>query len=138
MVISIHYHCYARTLSHSRNYIIYVSFVNDIEFASNVLSLTYLKTTVHHLSKVGDMRRSDSFPALLPQIPGQLKIHPAGLVWKRPGGKVVDVAKPDIQQVTWLRVPKGYQLALRLAGGSKVKFAGFREQVSPPSLSFFF
>ena len=59
-------------------------------------------------------------------------------MWKRPGGKVVDVAKPDIQQVTWLRVPKGYQLALRLAGGSKVKFAGFREQVSPFFLYFFF
>ncbi|KAJ7554225.1 hypothetical protein O6H91_06G131900 [Diphasiastrum complanatum] len=61
--------------------------------------------------------------------PGQLKIHPGGFLWKKSGGgKVVEVAKGDISSLNWTRVPKGYQLAIRLKAGSNVKFNGFREQ----------
>ncbi|KAJ7554222.1 hypothetical protein O6H91_06G131700 [Diphasiastrum complanatum] len=66
--------------------------------------------------------------------PGQLKIHPGGFLWKKSGGgKVVEVAKGDISSLNWTRVPKGYQLAIRLKAGSNVKFNGFREQVRAKS-----
>ncbi|KAG6545542.1 hypothetical protein Mapa_013144 [Marchantia paleacea] len=61
--------------------------------------------------------------------PGQLKIHPGGFVWKKTGGgKVVDVAKADITSLSWTRLPKGYQLGVKMRAGSNVKFSGFREQ----------
>lgn len=64
------------------------------------------------------------------QNPGQLKIHPGGFVWKKTGGgKVVDVAKADITSLSWTRLPKGYQLGVKMRAGSNVKFSGFREQV---------
>eukprot|EP00271_Cylindrocystis_brebissonii_P023257 TRINITY_DN9551_c0_g1_i1.p1 TRINITY_DN9551_c0_g1~~TRINITY_DN9551_c0_g1_i1.p1 ORF type:complete len:703 (+),score=221.90 TRINITY_DN9551_c0_g1_i1:239-2347(+) len=61
--------------------------------------------------------------------PGQLKVHPDGFVWRKTGGgKTVEVPRGEISNVTWMRVPKGYQLAVRLKAGVKVKFNGFREQ----------
>ena len=41
----------------------------------------------------------------------------------------MEVARADIAGLVWLRVPRGYQLAVKLKAGSKVKFSGFREQV---------
>uniref|UniRef100_A0A0D6QY19 FACT complex subunit SSRP1 n=1 Tax=Araucaria cunninghamii TaxID=56994 RepID=A0A0D6QY19_ARACU len=61
--------------------------------------------------------------------PGQLKIHSGGIIWrKQGGGKVVEVGKPDIAGLSWTRIPKGYQLGVRLKAGLNVKFNGFREQ----------
>ncbi|CAM6091136.1 unnamed protein product [Calypogeia fissa] len=61
--------------------------------------------------------------------PGQLKIHPGGFVWRKTGGgKVVDVSKADISALSWTRLPRGYQLAVKMRAGSNVKFSGFREQ----------
>ena len=61
---------------------------------------------------------------------GQLKIYPGGFLWKKSGGgKVVEVSKTDIFSLSWTRVPRGYQLSVRLKAGSNVKFNGFKEQV---------
>jgi hypothetical protein len=63
--------------------------------------------------------------------PGQLKIHPGGFVWRKTGGgKAFDVLKADISALSWTRLPKGYQLAVKTKTGSNVRFSGFREQVS--------
>ncbi|XP_059069864.1 FACT complex subunit SSRP1 isoform X2 [Cryptomeria japonica] len=61
--------------------------------------------------------------------PGQLRIHSGGIIWrKQGGGKVVEVGKPDIVSLSWTRIPKGYQLAVKSKAGLNVKFNGFREQ----------
>jgi structure-specific recognition protein 1 len=61
--------------------------------------------------------------------PGQLRIHSGGIVWKRQGGgKVVDVAKNEVKSLSWTRVPRGYQLGVKLKAGLNIKLAGFREQ----------
>lgn len=50
-------------------------------------------------------------------------------MWRKSGGgKVVEVSKADISSLSWTRVPKGYQLGVRLKAGSVVKFNGFKEQ----------
>eukprot|EP01018_Ginkgo_biloba_P011099 Gb_14151 [translate_table: standard] len=60
---------------------------------------------------------------------GQLRIHSGGIVWrKQGGGKVVEVAKADVLSLSWTRVPRGYQLGVKLKAGLNVKFTGFREQ----------
>lgn len=65
----------------------------------------------------------------LSQNVGQLKIYPGGFLWKKAGGgKVVEVSKTDISSLSWTRVPRGYQLGVRLKAGSNVKFNGFKEQ----------
>lgn len=61
--------------------------------------------------------------------PGHLRIHSGGIVWKRQGGgKVVDVAKNEVKSLSWTRVPRGYQLGIKLKAGLNIKLAGFREQ----------
>lgn len=61
--------------------------------------------------------------------PGQLRIHSGGIVWrKQGGGKVVEVGKQEISGLSWTRIPKGYQLGVKLKAGLNVKFNGFREQ----------
>jgi structure-specific recognition protein 1 len=61
---------------------------------------------------------------------GQLKIHPGGFLWKKSGGgKVVEVSQRDVSSLSWMRIPRGYQLGVRLKAGSNVKFNGFKEQV---------
>lgn len=61
--------------------------------------------------------------------PGQLRIHSGGIVWRRQGGgKVVDVAKNEVKSLSWTRVPRGYQLGVKLKAGLNIKLAGFREQ----------
>ncbi|MCO5586963.1 hypothetical protein L7F22_040908 [Adiantum nelumboides] len=60
---------------------------------------------------------------------GQLKINSGGFIWKKTGGgKVVEVSKADVSSLSWTRVPRGYQLGVRLKAGSNVKFNGFKEQ----------
>ncbi|URD86579.1 hypothetical protein MUK42_28561 [Musa troglodytarum] len=61
--------------------------------------------------------------------PGQLKVHAGGIAWrKQGGGKIIDVDKADIARVTWMKVPRAYQLGVRLKDGLFYKFIGFREQ----------
>ncbi|ERN03798.1 FACT complex subunit SSRP1 [Amborella trichopoda] len=61
--------------------------------------------------------------------PGQLRIHSGGIVWrKQGGGKVVEVGKSDLVGVSWMKVPKSYQLGVRIKAGLVYKFIGFREQ----------
>eukprot|EP00270_Netrium_digitus_P014912 TRINITY_DN5150_c0_g1_i6.p1 TRINITY_DN5150_c0_g1~~TRINITY_DN5150_c0_g1_i6.p1 ORF type:complete len:701 (+),score=261.43 TRINITY_DN5150_c0_g1_i6:184-2286(+) len=61
--------------------------------------------------------------------PGQLKVHPEGFLWRKTGGgKMVEVAKADVDSLSWTKLPHAYQLAIRLKAGTKVKFNGFREQ----------
>ncbi|CAI5964383.1 unnamed protein product, partial [Closterium sp. NIES-64] len=60
------------------------------------------------------------------QTPGQLRVHTGGLAWRKlGGGKQVDVQRTDMAGVVWMRVPRGYQLCVRLKAGGKVKFNGF-------------
>eukprot|EP00250_Pteridium_aquilinum_P013650 c21482_g1_i1 orf=159-1715(+) len=60
---------------------------------------------------------------------GQLKIYSGGFLWRKAGGgKVVEVSKADVSSLSWTRVPRGYQLGVRLKAGSNVKFNGFKEQ----------
>ncbi len=67
----------------------------------------------------------------LKQNPGQLRINPVGFYWRKiGGGKEVEVPKNEISSLSWTRVPKGYQLGVKLKAGQDVKFNGFREQVA--------
>ena len=64
------------------------------------------------------------------QNPGQLKVHSAGILWKKQGGgKAVEVDKSDIIGVTWMKVPRTNQLGVRVKDGLFYKFTGFRDQV---------
>ena len=64
------------------------------------------------------------------QNPGQLKVHSAGILWKKQGGgKAVEVDKSDIVGVTWMKVPRTNQLGVRVKDGLFYKFTGFRDQV---------
>ncbi|KAM0932683.1 putative chromatin remodeling & transcriptional activation HMG family [Dioscorea sansibarensis] len=61
--------------------------------------------------------------------PGQLRVHSGGISWKKQGGgKVVEIEKADISRMTWLKVPRSYQLGVRIRDGLFYKFIGFREQ----------
>lgn len=61
--------------------------------------------------------------------PGQLRVHSGGIAWKRQGGgKVVEIGKTDIAGVTWMKVPRAYQLGVRIKDGLFYKFIGFRDQ----------
>eukprot|EP00252_Welwitschia_mirabilis_P021283 TRINITY_DN5415_c0_g1_i1.p1 TRINITY_DN5415_c0_g1~~TRINITY_DN5415_c0_g1_i1.p1 ORF type:complete len:652 (+),score=167.25 TRINITY_DN5415_c0_g1_i1:276-2231(+) len=61
--------------------------------------------------------------------PGQLRVHSGGIVWKKhSGGKIIDTPKNELSRLSWTRVPRGYQLGIKLKSGLSVKFAGFREQ----------
>jgi structure-specific recognition protein 1 len=69
------------------------------------------------------------------QNPGQFKVHYGGLAWKRQGGgKTIDIDKADVTTVTWMKVPRAYQLGVRIKDGLLYRFIGFREQVSFLSL----
>lgn len=64
------------------------------------------------------------------QKPGQLRVHSGGISWKKQGGgKVVEIEKADISRMTWMKVPRSYQLGVRIKDGLFYKFIGFREQV---------
>ncbi|KAF6173460.1 hypothetical protein GIB67_027155 [Kingdonia uniflora] len=61
--------------------------------------------------------------------PGQMRIHSGGIVWKKQGGgKLVEVEKDEIAGVTWIKVPRAYQLVIKVKNGLKHKFTGFRDQ----------
>ncbi|XP_077217969.1 high mobility group [Tasmannia lanceolata] len=61
--------------------------------------------------------------------PGQLRVHSGGIVWKKQGGgKAVEVDKGDIVGVTWMKVPRSFQIGFRIKDGLFYKFTGFREQ----------
>lgn len=61
--------------------------------------------------------------------PGQLRVHSGGIAWKKQGGgKVVELSKNDIEDVTWMKIPRAYQLGIKAKDGLFYKFIGFREQ----------
>ncbi|CAN6456058.1 unnamed protein product [Victoria cruziana] len=61
--------------------------------------------------------------------PGQLRVHSGGIIWrKQGGGKAVEVDKSDIVGLMWMKVPRAYQLGVRIKAGLVYKFTGFREQ----------
>ncbi|CAD6221808.1 unnamed protein product [Miscanthus lutarioriparius] len=63
------------------------------------------------------------------QNPGQFKVYSGGLAWKRQGGgKTIEIDKADVTAVTWMKVPKAYQLGVRIKDGLFYRFIGFREQ----------
>lgn len=41
----------------------------------------------------------------------------------------MDVTTNDITGLSWTRVPKGFQLGIKMKAGPNIKFNGFREQV---------
>lgn len=70
--------------------------------------------------------------------PGQLKVHSGGVLWKKQGGgKAVEVDKSDIFGLTWMKVPRTNQLAVRIRDGLKYKFTGFRDQDVTNLTNFF-
>ncbi|KAK8926025.1 FACT complex subunit SSRP1 [Platanthera zijinensis] len=61
--------------------------------------------------------------------PGQLRVHSGGVAWRKlGGGKVVELDKADIAGVTWMKLPRAFQLGVRVKDGLSYKFIGFREQ----------
>ncbi|PKA51068.1 FACT complex subunit SSRP1 [Apostasia shenzhenica] len=61
--------------------------------------------------------------------PGQFRLHSGGIAWRKlGGGKVVEVDRADIAGLTWMKVPRAYQLGVRVKDGLSYKFIGFREQ----------
>ncbi|KAK1298695.1 FACT complex subunit SSRP1 [Acorus calamus] len=70
--------------------------------------------------------------------PGQLRVYSGGIVWKKQGGgKVVEVDKSDILSLSWLRLPRSFQLGVKAKDGLFYKFTGFREQDVNSLTSFF-
>ncbi|KAI3905513.1 hypothetical protein MKX01_038403 [Papaver californicum] len=60
---------------------------------------------------------------------GQLRIYPGGIAWKKQGGgKLIEFHKSDIVGVTWMKIPRTYQLGIRSRDGTFQKFTGFRDQ----------
>jgi len=69
------------------------------------------------------------------QNPGQFKVYSGGLAWKRQGGgKIIEIDKADVTTVTWMKVPRAYQLesGLRMACSTDLLASVNR---SPPPLS---
>lgn len=61
---------------------------------------------------------------------GQFKVHSGGLAWKRQGGgKTIEIDKADLTSVTWMKVPRAYQLGVKIKDGLSYTLIGFREQV---------
>lgn len=61
--------------------------------------------------------------------PGRLTVHSGGIAWKKlEGDKMVELDKTEITGVTWMKVPRAYQLGVRVRDGLSYKFIGFREQ----------
>ncbi|KQK07178.1 hypothetical protein BRADI_2g33580v3 [Brachypodium distachyon] len=61
--------------------------------------------------------------------PGQFKLHSGGLAWKKQGGgKTIEVDKADIISMTWMKIPRSYQLSVGTKEGIRYMFKGFREQ----------
>ncbi|XP_062230943.1 FACT complex subunit SSRP1-B-like isoform X2 [Phragmites australis] len=61
--------------------------------------------------------------------PGQFKLYSGGLAWKKHGGgKIIEVDKADITSVTWMKIPRSYQLDVGTKEGLFYRFFGFREQ----------
>ncbi|KAL5722625.1 FACT complex subunit ssrp1 [Ranunculus cassubicifolius] len=65
--------------------------------------------------------------------PGQLRVHSGGIAWKKTGtgtggGKVIEVDKSDIVDISWMKVPRTHQLGVRIRDGLFYKFSGFRDQ----------
>ncbi|KAL5180834.1 FACT complex subunit SSRP1 [Glycine soja] len=70
--------------------------------------------------------------------PGQIKIYPGGIIWKRQGGgKLIEVDKSDIMGVTWMKVPRSNQLGVQIKDGLYYKFTGFRDQDVVSLTNFF-
>ena len=66
------------------------------------------------------------------QNPGQFKVYSGGLAWKRQGGgKTIEIDQADVTAVTWMKIPRAYQLGVRIKDGLFYRFIGFREQVPP-------
>jgi len=67
----------------------------------------------------------------LVQVPGQLRVHPEGFVWRKlGGGRRWSWSKADVSTLTWLQLPTGFQLTVRHRTGNKTKFLGFKRDVS--------
>ncbi|KAJ4789328.1 FACT complex subunit SSRP1 [Rhynchospora pubera] len=61
--------------------------------------------------------------------PGHFRLHSGGLQWKKQGGgKEIVVTKSEIVSLTWMKVPRAYQLGVRRKDGVFYKFIGFKEQ----------
>ncbi|VAH15232.1 unnamed protein product [Triticum turgidum subsp. durum] len=61
--------------------------------------------------------------------PGQFRLYSGGLAWKKlGGGKTIEVDKADIISVTWMKIPRSYQLSVGTKEGIRYVFKGFREQ----------
>ncbi|KAI4973762.1 hypothetical protein ZWY2020_041543 [Hordeum vulgare] len=61
--------------------------------------------------------------------PGQFRLYSGGLAWKKQGGgKTIEVDKADIVSVTWMEIPRSYQLSVGTKEGIRYVFKGFREQ----------
>lgn len=57
---------------------------------------------------------------------GQLKVHADGFGWKsKKAGNVLVVAKADLRQCEWVKLPHAHQLKVRAKGGFVYKFNGF-------------
>ncbi|XP_026424225.1 FACT complex subunit SSRP1-like [Papaver somniferum] len=60
---------------------------------------------------------------------GQLRVNPGGIAWKKQGGgKLIEFHKSDIVGLTWMKIPRTYQLGIRSKDGAFYKFTGFRDQ----------
>ncbi|CAD6337694.1 unnamed protein product [Miscanthus lutarioriparius] len=82
-----------------------------------------------------DARKPQQSILLRTLVPGQFKVYSGGLAWKRQGGgKTIEIDKADVTAITWMKVPRAYQLGVRIKDGLFYRFIGFREQVPPPTL----
>ncbi|XP_062230942.1 FACT complex subunit SSRP1-B-like isoform X1 [Phragmites australis] len=79
-------------------------------------------TDVHHFNNISLGGRGIGYP-------GQFKLYSGGLAWKKHGGgKIIEVDKADITSVTWMKIPRSYQLDVGTKEGLFYRFFGFREQ----------
>ncbi|KAG9449128.1 hypothetical protein H6P81_009093 [Aristolochia fimbriata] len=63
---------------------------------------------------------------------GQLTVHSSGIRWKKVGGqgesRVLNLEKSNILAVSWMKIPRTFEVSVKAKDGLYYKFTGFREQ----------
>ncbi|XP_068642864.1 FACT complex subunit SSRP1-like [Aristolochia californica] len=73
--------------------------------------------------------------------PGQLTVHSMGIRWKKVGGqgeaRVLNLEKANILAVSWMKIPRTFEVSVKGKDGLYYKFTGFREQDVSNLTTFF-
>ncbi|CAM0957468.1 unnamed protein product [Alopecurus aequalis] len=93
----------------------------------------------HLFSNISLGGRVGDVSAPLPRKPWSVygfRLHLGGVGWKNQGGgKTIDVDKADIITMTWMKIPRSYQLSVGTKEGIRYMFKGFKERAAKHDVS---